>query len=206
MTRIFPTLTAAVAIIACGTVHGLWTNRWQLSDEPARSAAKLQQVSMSLGDWEGEPGGTKLARDMAGALFHRYRHRQTGQVVTVFVVCDRPGPVSIHTPDVCYEAAGYEVTKPTRFTAPQDGGAFWTARFHKKRADAGGDLRIFWSWNAGQGWQAADDARLSFARFPALYKLYLIYEVTGEENLPDSPPVRLMQQLLPELQRALGAS
>jgi hypothetical protein len=201
-------LTAALAIVACGTVHGLWTNRWQLSDEPARSAAKLRDVSLVLGDWEGEVGKEHLAKDMAGALFHRYRNRKTGQVVTVFVVCDRPGPVSIHTPDVCYEAAGYEVSKPARFTAPGDEDiSFWTARFHKKRsADGAGDLRIFWSWNAGQGWQAADDARLSYARFPALYKLYLIYELPGDENLADGPPVQLMKQLLPELQRALFAS
>lgn len=207
MTRIFPTVTAALALIACGAVHGLWTNRWQLSDEPAQSAAKLRQVSLTLGDWEGEVGGAHLGKDMAGALYHRYRHRQSGQIVTVFIVCDRPGPVSIHTPDVCYEAVGYEVTKPARFTPPAAGGAgptFWTARFHKKRgADGANDLRIFWSWNAGQGWQAADDARLAFARFPALFKLYVIHETAGDDSLADGPALDLMKQLLPELQRTL---
>ncbi len=190
MSRIFPALTAALAMIACGVVHGLWTDRWQIASEPGLSAAKLRQK-------------------VAGSLFHRYTNRRTGKTVTAFVVCDRPGEIAIHTPDVCYEAAGYEVSKPAQF-APRMAGAeaatFWTARFHKKRAGDASELRIFWSWNAGQGWQAADDPRLAFARFPALFKLYLIRETSGDEPLADDPAVDLMKHLLPELQRVLFAS
>ena len=207
MRRMFPSLAALVAVIACGVVHGFWTNRWQMSAEPAQSAAKLKQVSLTLGDWEGTAVSGPQGKDMAGALYHRYTNRKTGRTVTLFMVCDQAGPVSIHTPDVCYEAVGYEVSKPVSF-APQlpgsDAGSFWTARFHKKRgSDVSGDLRIFWSWNAGAGWQAADDARTAFARYPALFKIYLIHEIIGEEPLTDDPAVDLLKQLLPELQRTL---
>ncbi len=207
MRRIFPSLTALMAVIACGVVHGVWTDRWRLSAEPAQSAARLQQVALSLGDWEGTAVPGPQGKDLAGSLYHRYTNRKTGRTVTLFMVCDRPGPVSIHTPDVCYEAVGYEVSKPTPF-APKlpgvDAGSFWTARFHKKRgSDGTGDLRIFWSWNAGTGWQAADDARTKFASYPALFKLYLIHEINGDESLTDDPAVDLLKHLLPELQRAL---
>jgi hypothetical protein len=207
MRRIFPSLAALVAVIACGVVHGVWTDRWMHSAEPAQSAAKLKQVSLSLGDWEGTAMTGPQGKDMAGALYHCYTNRKTGRTVTLFIVCDRPGPVSIHTPDVCYEAVGYEVSKPVAF-APQfsgiDAGSYWTARFHKKRgSDGSGDLRIFWSWNAGNGWLAADDARTKFASFPALFKIYLIHEINGDEPVTNDPSVDLLKQLVPELQRAL---
>ena len=212
MVRIFPALTAMVAAVACGVVHGIWTGRWQISDEPAVSAAKLSNVALTLDDWDGQaiPSNT-LGKDVAGYLYHRYTHRHTGKMVTVFIVCDRPGPVSIHTPNVCYSAVGYEVTPPSKFTCPTQSGqsaaAFWTARFTKKNATDASDLRIFWGWNAGEGWQAADDPRWQFARQAALFKLYLIRETTGSnEAAADDACVELMKQLLPELQRALFTS
>jgi hypothetical protein len=211
MSRIIPTFTVMIALVICGLVHGLRTNRWNLSAQPAATAARLASVPLQLDGWTGEAFPTdKLGRGMAGCLHHRYTQQRSGRTVTVFLVCDRPGPVSIHTPDVCYEGIGYEVTKRTRFT-PRGGTAapaptFWTARFHKKRADAS-DLRIFWSWSGGEGWQAADDPRMTFARFAVLCKVYFIEETSVGDEIPaDDPAVDLIRQLLPELERALFAS
>ena len=212
MHRMLPTFTAMAAALLCGAVHGIWTDRWHLSDEPAASAARLSQVSLQLGDWEGEamtPEG-KQFKSAAGHLYHRYTHRPTGKKVTVFIACDRPGPVSIHTPNVCYEAVGFEVGKPTRYApklaAAEAANSFWTARFHKKNATAGADLRIYWAWSAAGEWDAADDPRLAFARYPALFKLYMIREsAAADEPLDQDPCVQLMQQLLPELRRVLFA-
>jgi hypothetical protein len=212
MGRIFPTLTAVVLALACGVVHGVWTDRWQLSAEPATSAAKLSLVALNLDDWDGEavPSDT-LGRGFAGHLYHRYKHKRTGKIVTAFILCDRPGPVSIHTPNVCYSAVGYEVTSPSKYALRSNMGTptanFWTARFNKKNSTDTSDLRIYWAWNAGGGWQAADDPRWEFARFSALYKLYLIRELPGADEGPgEDPCLDLMKQLLPELQRSLFAS
>jgi hypothetical protein len=209
MVRIFPTLTAMTAVIACGVVHGVWTDRWHLSTEPAASAARLSQVPLNLADWEGQTVPGKQGKDMAGAIHYRYTHKRSGKSVTLFIVCDRPGPVSIHTPDVCYGAVGFEVGAQTKYSPrlPPDepSATLWTARFQKKTSSDTTDLRIFWGWNAGEGWQAADDARLAFAKFPALFKLYLIREGAGEDSPDDDSCVELMRQLLPELRRALFA-
>lgn len=210
MLRMFPSLTAMAAIVVGGTVHGLWTDRWHLDDEPAASAARLGQTVLQLADWDGKavhPEGRQF-KSAAGHLYYQFIHRTSGQKVTLFLVCDRPGPVSIHTPDVCYGAVGYEVMTPTKVSPRLENGesasSFWTARFRKRTAADSSDLRIFWGWSADGSWEAADDPRLKFAHHPVLYKLYLIREVTStEEALERDPCVQLMQQLLPELRRLL---
>ena len=38
MLRYFPVLVACVAVIACGVVHGFWTDRWVKGAEPTQAA------------------------------------------------------------------------------------------------------------------------------------------------------------------------
>src|SRR5262249_13107173 len=47
MKRYLP-LTAAALVLFSGVVHGLWTDRWAISDEPGASAAKLDDVPMTI--------------------------------------------------------------------------------------------------------------------------------------------------------------
>ena len=55
---------------------------------------------------------------------------------TALILCGRPGPVSIHTPDVCYRGLGYEPTgSPSRWDS---------------RVEAGGEHR-----SALAGWRVA---------------------------------------------------
>jgi hypothetical protein len=82
--------------------------------------------------------------------------------------------------------------------------AFWTARFHKTAGVAQEDLRIFWSWQApGGDWSAPENPRLTFARSPALYKLYVIRPIlmhkTPDEKLDTDPALDFIRRLLPEL-------
>jgi hypothetical protein len=209
MLRIFPIATALAAVLLSGTVHGLWTDRWKLSDEPGKSAAKLSQVALSLPDWEGQELPAKPAgvTGVAGQLFREYQRRHDGRAVRVFLVCGRPGPVSVHTPDVCYGAGGYEVISQAKWSGPAEAGSpepeLWTAQFRKTQASDQQCLRIFWSWNAAGPWQAPQDPRFAFARYPALYKLYVIRELSDmDEPVENDPCLDLMKQLLPELQRA----
>src|SRR5947209_18409507 len=104
MARICPFLTAVAALVACGVVHGLWTDRWARAPEPAAAAARLDALPLTLGDWDGEalpvePGSLGA---VSGYLYRQYVNRRNGDEVSVFLVCGRPGPVAIHTPDVCY--------------------------------------------------------------------------------------------------------
>jgi hypothetical protein len=169
-------------------------------------------VALELGDWQGEAltPGAEQPGGVAGCLQRCYVHRTNGSRVTVFLVCGRPGPVAIHPPDACYRAGGYQVRAPQTYVASLDSltapAEFRVAQMLKSKASDQTQLRIFWSWSATGAWQVPEDPRLAFARYPALFKIYLIREASSwTESFEGDPCVDLMRQLLPELQRVLFA-
>lgn len=213
MPRILPIPTALTAVVVCGVVHGLWTDRWASAEEPAALAARLDSIPLEIGDWRGEAleQNARPVREVMGHLYRRYVNRRSGDTVTVALVGGRPGPVSVHTPDACYGAHGYEVSTRTKYVLPQEGtkpGAeFWTAQFLKTRAAGRTQLRIFWAWSAEGDWDIPDNPRVAYARRPLLYKFYLIREMSTPDQplAPDDPCLDVMRLLLPELQKSLFA-
>jgi Protein of unknown function (DUF3485) len=210
MFRMIPVAFSVAAVIACGVVHGYWTDRWEPAREPADAAARLNDLPLAIGDWEGQAIDAKLSTvaGVAGMIQRRYVHRATGETVLIALVCGRPGPVSIHTPDVCYGASGYTVGQRTRKSIPGAGADFWCADAVKTQATEESQLRIYWGWSAGTGWKAAEDARQLFPRVPVLHKLYVIREVNGTiaKDGDGEPCQRFLQALLPALDRALYPS
>src|SRR6516225_3441264 len=102
MLRIVAASFAAATMIATGLLHGYWTDRWGTPVEPAVAAARLENVSTRLGDWEMQQDSAKaepVDSSLAGRLKREYVNRRSGQKVTIVLVCGRPGPVSIHTPE-----------------------------------------------------------------------------------------------------------
>jgi hypothetical protein len=201
-----PVAVGVAAVIACGVVHGFWTDRWTASRETSDGAARLNELPLTLGDWEGQVIDAKPspAAGPVSMIQRSYVHRGTGETVVIAVVCGRPGPVSIHTPDVCYGASGFNVGARVRKTV-SGGAEFWTADAVKTQAVEEKQLRIFWGWSAGNGWKAAEDARQAFPRVPVLYKLYVLRDLNGADAKEGDgePCVRFMQVLLPALDRAL---
>jgi hypothetical protein len=211
MLRTMPVVIGLTAVIACGVVHGFWNDRWRPAKEPADAAARLNDLPLSIGDWEGQVIDAKpsaTAGAIAGMIQRRYVHRSTGDTVLMAVVCGRPGPVSIHTPDVCYGASGYNFGQRLRKNIPNTSAEFWTADAVKTQAAEESQLRFYWGWNAGTGWKAADDARQLFPRVAVLHKLYVIRELngTGAKDGDNEPCQRFLQVLLPALDRALYPS
>ena len=210
MTRMLPLATACLLLALSGVVHGLWTGRWGTSADVREAAARCDDMPMSLGDWEGhatELSSAQLAiAEVVGHCSRHYVNRRTGQEVTIALVCGRPGPISVHTPDVCYAGAGYAVVgDQEHYKAGSDAAAdFITARFAKPGA-APDPLRIYWSWSDGGPWSAPDNPRLAFARSRALYKLYVIRSLGDKDQPPDQDACAgFMNVLLPELRRCLS--
>ncbi len=206
--RLMYPATAFLAVVTSGVVHGLLTDRWQVSAEPAKRAALLELVPFALGDWVGQDIETdsRQVGSVAGFLHRRYLNRQTGIGVTLFMVCGRPGPVCIHTPDVCYKASGYEILSQEKLRLPSDfgSGEFWTAKLRKANSTEDFRLRIFWSWTDGHEWSIPESPRLTFARRPVLFKLYLIRELSDKTESPiNDPCLDLFRQFLPEWQRVV---
>jgi hypothetical protein len=206
-------LTAFALLALSGLAHGLWTGRWQPSDARDEALARVGRVPLTAGNWKGhdlevDPAPFRQAR--AEAYWTRRYEDSKGRAVTVILMCGRSGPLAVHTPDVCYRGAGYEMAadpEPVEVRSGSGGPAhFWMARFQKEGPGAEGQLRLFWSWSTGGGpWLAADRPRLAFAGQPDLYKLYVISDLTTPDGpLAGDPALDLLRDLLPSLDRALA--
>jgi len=218
MLRYLPVLSAFVLLLASGYVYGLRTDRWKTSRELEQAVECLQRVPSRLGDWEGTDGTIadrelQIAR-IAGYVRRTYHNQRTGATVSVLLVCGRPGPISVHTPDICYRGAGFEMAEAIS-TRTLDCGSgspaaeCFTSKFVKRTATVQTNLRLFWCWSGQGAWTAPANPRLSFAALPALYKLYVSHEMSREdERVEEDAGLGFMQQFLPELQKALfsGAS
>jgi hypothetical protein len=211
--RTAPVLAGIFVLVGTGVASGLFTDRWRTSDDVADAVRRLDKVATTLGDWESkpEPLDAKVLKigGIAGYLQRTYTHRRSGAMATVLVVCGRPGPISVHTPDACYQAQGFVPDGPARTEPiPLPGGrppaSFFVGNFARESAKGLERLRVFWSWKPRSGWRAVDDPRIAFVRERALYKVYFIRPIRATaEPLADDPCVVLMGALLPEFDRAL---
>src|SRR3954469_4176877 len=105
MNHTLATATVSVALLVSGLVHGRWTDRWTRSAAPDEAASRFELLPQEVGDWEGqtiEVKPTRADEQIAGTLQRRYTNRRPGQAVAIALVCGRPGPVSIPSPDICY--------------------------------------------------------------------------------------------------------
>src|SRR5262245_13740506 len=119
MSRLVAVIVVFVAVVGSGAAAGLWTGRWGSTQALREAAARLDRVPLTLGDaWDGHPGELSdreiRIAELEGYLQRRYVHRRTGNIVSVLLVCGRPGPISVHVPEVCYAGAGFEATGPRR--------------------------------------------------------------------------------------------
>jgi hypothetical protein len=208
MVRYLPCIAAVVAVLLTGVVHGVWTDRWSTLE--AATTARLECLPMTLGDWKGQDVeiDRRFLGPVTGCIHRRYVNQRNGVAVSLTLVSGRPGPVAIHTPDVCYVASGFRPASAEKFVPRLDpslpAAEFMTAQFVKSKSAEQTNLRVFWSWNADGRWVVADTPRFAFAPYRVLYKLHLVRELAvAGEPLDDDPCVQLMQQLLPELQKTV---
>ncbi len=196
-------LSASAALLATGVVHGIWTDRWQPPADVSRAAEHLEALPLEIGDWKGQrvevkPG--QAGAGVAGFVQRRYENHRSGAAVAVAIVCGRPGPVSIHTPEVCYGASGYLVGNRQRVGAAGDQGNLWRTDAVRATATDEIRLRIYYGWFASGAWAAPDDARTAFPRERVLHKLYVVRELAPAEG-KEEPCEDFLRVLLPELRR-----
>jgi hypothetical protein len=200
-------------VVGLGLVHGMSTDRWGPSGQLEAAVAAMTRVPSQFGDWVGEDVPHDPAEwasaGIRGAVYRRYKNPRTGELVTVLMVCGRGGPICVHTPDVCYAGAGYrQLTDETRKGVETGDGSkdeFKVARFAKPGAVVPTQLEIYWGWSRdGVNWVAPDNPRLSLARLPALYKLYVIREfVPGPRADAANACESFLRRALPTVRQAL---
>ena len=201
-------LLAVALLILHGIVHGWWSGRWSDGRELDAAADRLANVPLTLGEWNGEPMQLNAKRqamgEIRGSLLRRYVHRQHRTVLSLLIVCGEAGPIAVHTPDVCYRGAGFDLAGPVRpLTVGSGPEAEFQASLFRKRGEEAAALQIFWSWNDGQGWRTPAHPRFAFGGAPALYKLYVVREMASAPGSGPDRGVEFLRVLLPELEKVL---
>lgn len=204
-------LFMAAFLAASGLVHGMWSNRWS---KTAKVEGKdlLTRLDDEIGDWRsGEflqinpadvPANTKC-------VSRRFDPIKDGTPIVVSVTSGGPGEVAVHTPDVCYLGAGFQLRgEVSRQSIPLPDGksaSFWVADFVKSKASGDESIRVRWAWTSDGNWQAPDYPRWVFARVPVLYKLYMVHSLTDDDDLTKNDPYRkFIADLAPALSRQLA--
>ena len=213
MIRIAPVSACALAVLLSGVAHGLFTDRWTTAQAVRDVQPRLDRLPTAIGTWTGQddPLNPDVLNkgEIQAHLSRRYRDSRTGQTVQVLVVAGRPGPIAVHTPDICFQGAGFEMAAhPAHLTVNDTGAKLWAATFAKPNAPVPESLLVSWCWNGGSGWEAPDhrSARVRYAFRPVLYKLYLVTEPSPTRTGSDGSDVleAFATQLLPELDRVLA--
>ena len=210
MIRAVAILLTLALLLTGGIVHGLYSDRWRTTRELEDGIERLPSVPLEVADWKGEEQPTKddeFAQAGATGYWSRIYRKEKHEILVILMV-GRAGRMSVHTPEVCYQGAGYKISGSPRNhkllgVAGDEVADFRTANFVKP-GQAHSELQLFWTWNAGEGWTAPINPRWQFAGKPALYKLYFSHAVAG---LSASTPKRQMEDFLrsfiPALEDAL---
>lgn len=186
--RLILTSVVVVALtISSGVIHGRVTNRWSALDPGV--AVDLSLIPTSIGSWElaREQSVTDEVLNMLKAessVFRVYKN-DAGQFVSMAVIAGPCGPVSVHTPEICYSSQQYkQVAKRKRMQVDGSQSEYWSLAFLTKNVDAA-PLTVCYAWSAGGNWQAPDFARRHFAGEPRLYKLQLAAPSSETEGTSD---------------------
>lgn len=197
---------AAFGILGAAAVaHGLRTDRWGTPADLQAASAKLQELPKTVGDWTSKDvhisdQEIKIAQ-VAGYLARVYEHKYTHETATIMILCGRPGPVAVHSPEICYAGAGF-VPGPATVETPLPEIGLWKADF-RKTTTVDETLRIRWGWSTNGTLIASNSPRIEFSRSKMLFKLYLIRSNPGTAPDSKAPELDLLKELQPYLQQCL---
>ncbi len=215
MPRMVPVSIVVILLSGYGVAEGLWSDRWVTSPELTEAQDRLSSLPLVVGPWKGsdEELDARQIRigELKAHLFRRYVHETNGESMTVLAVCGRPGPISVHSPQVCFGGSGFtpkgdRVRHKVEAAGLSKQATFWSERYEKKGA-LPEYLQIYYGWNDSTGWQAVDNPRLKFAPARALYKLYVVRRLTQPDEAPENNPVpAFLQLLVPQLDECLAGA
>lgn len=213
MWRVGISLAAGAMILCNGYLDGVWTNRWERSRAMEMAIANIERIPMTMGDWQAR--SEKLDDQsiaigcIEGYFLRHYKNKHNGKEITVLLMCGRPGPLSVHTPEVCYKSSGFQVKgaiakEVQKYNEAGASAEFFSAKFAKPEVAGEANLRIRWSWAAGGSWVATEQPRSDFARYPVLYKMYVIQNVTSVgERADEAMCAQFLKQLMPTIDQAM---
>jgi len=200
-------LTSAIGLTAFfGVLHGSLTDRWGSQEDTQRIADRLRDFPAELGSWtmaetlDLSPTVQEMLQ-CRGFINRQYVHQVSGQAVSVFVVLGPTGPISVHTPDVCYSSVQYRVLGSRQAVTIQDAGGgrteFWAATLESTRMDKS-LLRVHYAWSSDGRWTAPENPRFSCAGLPYLLKIQVAASLpAGSDPAQNDPGEDFLEDFIP---------
>jgi len=210
-----PLAIGLLLIISLSFVEGNMRDRWGTPEiEAAEFGKRFEKVPKTIGNWEGEDLPVEeVTRKTAGAVSYvsrRYTNSRTQQAVNLWLIVGHSRDIVRHTPVLCYPSQGFrQIGSPLKHhidVPGEESAEFYTATFSKEDPSGRHMERVFWAWNHPDinKWEAPDSARIKYGLARALYKMYFVGSVSGEENTVDSSAtVKFAKLMLPALNDAL---
>jgi hypothetical protein len=202
--------------VGSGWVHGRLANRWGDDAALAAAAERLEQsLPERLGPWrmakrtEMEARAVELLQS-SGYLQGFYVNEQTGEGLSVLVVVGPGGPISAHTPEICFAGQDYNLAGERRriIVKDQQGGThtFWQLHALSQHIRQS-DLQVIYGWSAGSAWDATDGPRFAFGGLPLLYKLQLERAISPRRLDQETDPAQdFLARFLADIQPRLVKS
>jgi len=186
-----------VGTLASGWLHGNSARRWGPTDALDNAATRLQgALPAQLGPWRlakqhaPEEGVAEVLQ--CAAYFHGvYSNDETGETVGIALVAGPSGPISVHTPEICYSALDYEMAGQRQRVAVNDKNgqthSLWQVHANSRHASRP-NRRVLYGWSSGRAWEAPAGPRFAFAGLPVLYKLQLAGPSRDTQTNPAADP------------------
>lgn len=192
-------------VLLSGVVYGHYSRRWGTPPDLAAAAKRLESFPTEIGDWRSQSdhelsNSVQQMLECAGYVSRTYVNLKTGNAVTMAVLVGPPGPIAVHTPEICYSSRDYSIDGQREAIRFADGDSppdyFWNTQFQTRDVFAD-RLSVYYAWSDGDKWIASRSPRFEFAASPCLYKIQLAGTVSKQADpKQDDPPTQFIHALL----------
>ena len=126
ISKILPFVVATLIVCGGTYVNGLFTDRFHETNSELldQFTNRVPNLPLQVGPWVGKdqkiPDKDFALTNCTAYVSRPYLNRATGDAVSVYVVSGTARHITIHSPDWCYQGAGYkmETRKPEQVTIP----------------------------------------------------------------------------------------
>lgn len=214
MKTILPITVGSLIAVVSGWQHGLLIDRWGPPSHVVEVADQLENLQLEVPGWtskalEGIDDRTRKLAGAEGYFSRQYLQERSGIAVQVTILCGRPGPISLHSPEYCFTLAGMKqlgsASEASLFeTSPESSKDFWMADYRPPDSKSSPDIRTFWSWSDdGVNWTIPENPRFEFASVPYLYRIYFtmpkqVFEATVSDEEIESKNAIIAKEFMEE--------
>ena len=211
-------ITCLILSISAGVRFGREMQFRGRAEQSKNCPFPLNELPKTLGTWTAVPNSDshldpEISR-LAGSsdhLIRAYTDSTTGEVATVLVLYGLADSVFGHTPEICYNAAGYKVVSPpadrqfavSDSSTPVQYRGFYVARQGVASTEYS---EVIWSfWHAGSWWPDVSARWKLFRYSPGMFKVQIQRPASGLslENFSSEP---LLVEIVKEINSRIEKS